>query len=91
MSNDYFKSNISGACGELYMSVTEDKDLKIETEDPCSGDWGTFTLPSTAEGLKEAESIIAALQNWILYVSTNSSISNCNCGGCGSKAKGTCL
>ena len=65
MNNNFFKSNISVACGELYMNIGEDNDLRIETEDPCSGDWGVFTLPANLQGMVEAERIIAALQQWI--------------------------
>lgn len=74
MSTNFFKSNISGVCGELYMNITEDKELKIETEDPCSGDWGAFTLPPTPEGVKEAESIIAALNKWVDNINNLKSI-----------------
>jgi hypothetical protein len=47
------------------MNIGEDNDLRIETEDPCSGDWGVFTLPANLQGMVEAERIIAALQQWI--------------------------
>lgn len=71
MNKQIYKSNISGVHGELlvYLKKTEDPYdngyLEICTIDPMSGDGGSFTLPCTSEGFKEAENVINILQEWM--------------------------
>lgn len=89
MSKDLYTSEIdSQENGYLIIDLLNSGSLRIVS---ARGEtYGRFTLTPTPEGFSEAESIIKALQDWTKLANTTM-MSNCNCGGCGPRAKGTCL
>lgn len=68
MSADLYTSEIdSDKCGDLFLEMKVDGNLRMVTLEPGNGGSACFTLPPTPEGWKEAQNLIGALQEWVRH------------------------
>jgi len=68
MSADLYSSEIDETKhGFLLIEMNVHCYLRIMAGDASSDDIGSFSLPSNQEGWKEAEKIIASLQEWVQH------------------------
>lgn len=66
MSSDLYTSYIdSDTYGDLFLEVNVGGNLRIVALHPGNGGGGSFNIPPTPEGWKEAENLIGALREWV--------------------------
>ena len=66
MSSDLYASEIdSDKYGDLFLEMKVEGNLRMVSIDPGSEGSACFTLPPNPEGWREAENLIAALQEWV--------------------------
>jgi hypothetical protein len=68
MSVDLYASEIdSKEYGKLYLDISLNGNLRIVSINSTHSGRSSFFLPPTSEGLKEAKSLIGALQEWVRH------------------------